>query len=92
MKDHCINYKSDSTLFLIRPMEKRDIRAVSKVERNVFPNLFPYTSFRSELSSPKARYLVACRKVHDQVNTRKYKINNFVKNIIGNLFFHRINI
>ena len=86
MKDHCINCKSGSTSFLIRTMEKKDIRAVSKVERNVFPGLFPYTSFRSELSSPKACYLVACRKVDGHVNTRKYKTNNFVKNNISSFF------
>ena len=86
MKNHRINCKSVAASFLIRPMEKKDIRAVSKVERNAFPNLFPYTSFRSELSSPKACYLVACRKIDDSANTRKNKPNNFAQTNTNSVF------
>lgn len=86
MKNHCINCKSGSTSALIRPMDKKDIRTVSKVERNAFPNLFPYTSFRSELSSPKACYLVVCRKIDGYGNARKNKTNNFAQNNIISAF------
>ena len=47
--------------FAVRPLEERDIPQSSEIEREVFPTLFPYTSFRRELKNRAARYLIAWR-------------------------------
>ena len=47
--------------FVVRPMEERDLRQVSEVEKDAFPSQFPPTSFRRELRKRIARYLVVAR-------------------------------
>ncbi len=49
----------EQMLFSVRPMDDRDIRKASLVEKEAFPTLFPPTSFRRELVNKLARYLVA---------------------------------
>ncbi len=42
-------------------MEERDLNQAAEIEKDAFPTLFPYTSFRRELRNKIARYLVAVR-------------------------------
>ncbi len=54
--------RADATTFwYIRPMVEEDIPQVGVLERQAFPTLRPYTSFKRELASKLTSYLVACR-------------------------------
>ena len=50
--------------FVVRSLEERDLGQASEVEKDAFPTLFPPTSFRRELRSRIARYLVLARTDH----------------------------
>jgi len=52
--------------FGVWPMEEGDIPQVAEIEREAFPEVWPPTSFRRELTNPLARYLV-CRKEGSRV-------------------------
>ena len=45
--------------FAIRSMAIGDLEQVLAIEKDAFPDLFPPTSFRSELKRPRAEYYVA---------------------------------
>ena len=47
------------TRLIVRSMEERDIPQCEEIEREVFPTMFPRTSFRSEFRRPISSYLVA---------------------------------
>ena len=53
----------DTTSFTIRSLTKVDVQQTLEIEKEVFPNLFPPTSFRRELKNPKSHFLVATRSV-----------------------------
>ena len=55
-------YKTNVMPFTLRPLEERDIPQSAEVERDAFPTLVPSTSFRRELKTRRARYLVAWRR------------------------------
>lgn len=48
--------------FGVRRMEEGDIPQVAEIEREAFPEMWPPTSFRRELTNPLARYLVCWRE------------------------------
>ena len=59
--------------FMVRPMHERDIDQSAEIERDAFPSLFPYTSFRRELGNKIARYLVAWRP--DDLNANGHELH-----------------
>jgi len=45
--------------YLIRPMEKGDLRQVNQIDREAFPSQWPPPNYRQELQNRLAHYLVA---------------------------------
>ena len=52
----------DTVSFTIRPLTKGDVHQTLGIEKEVFPNMFPPTSFHRELKNPKSHFLVATRR------------------------------
>ncbi len=48
--------------YLVRPMEIGDIPQVKEIEREAFPTQAPTASFKRELESSTAAYIVVCEK------------------------------
>ena len=44
----------------MRPIQKRDIDQVSKIDREAFPTMWPPVNYKHELDNPLARYIVVC--------------------------------
>ena len=51
----------NQTLYCIRPMLEVDIPQAKRIEMESFPEMWPPSPMRSELSNSLARYLVACQ-------------------------------
>ncbi len=56
--------------FSIRPMESEDIPQVAEIEREALATTWPPTSFKRELGSKLARYLVAYTRWDEQDTTQ----------------------
>ena len=53
----------DTASFTVRSLAKDDVHQTLEIEKEVFPNLFPPTSFHRELKNPNSHFLVATRNV-----------------------------
>lgn len=58
----CVKFMSENTqpqIHIARSMEAKDIDQVSAIERDAFPDLFPYTSFAKELTRKRSTFFVS---------------------------------